>query len=219
MASVYLGHQQDIDRDVAIKVLPPHPGQDSRFVERFRLEARTIARLQHPHILPVYDYGDEDGILYLVMAYVRGGSLADRIRKGAMSPADAERLMTQMGSALDYAHRQNVVHRDVKPANILLDHEGHALLTDFGIVKLMEGSSQLTGTGGLIGTPAYMSPEQAQSDDVDHRSDLYSLGVVGYEMLTGKQPFHAETPMQIVLKQISAPPILFQRGRNTTCEF
>lgn len=208
MAAVYIGHQYDIDRDVAIKVLAPHPGQDTRFVERFRLEARTIARLQHPHILPVYDYGDEDGVLYLVMAYVRGGSLADRLRKGPLAPADAGRLLSQIGGALDYAHRQNVVHRDVKPANILLDREGHALLTDFGIVKLMEGSSGLTGTGGMIGTPAYMSPEQAQSDDVDHRSDLYSLGVVAFEMLTGRQPFNAETPMQIVLKQISAPPPL-----------
>jgi len=209
MATVYVGHQADIDRNVAIKVLPPHPGQDSRFVDRFQLEARTVARLQHPHIMPLYDYGDEDGILYLIMPYVTGGSLADRLRKGNLSISDAERLLNQIGGALDYAHRQNIVHRDIKPANILLDREGNALLMDFGIVKLLEvSSSQLTGTGGMIGTPAYMSPEQAQGLDVDTRSDLYSLAVVAYEMLTGKQPFVADTPMQIVLKQISAPPPL-----------
>ncbi|MCK6577822.1 MAG: serine/threonine protein kinase [Anaerolineae bacterium] len=208
MATVYVAHQDDIDRDVAIKVLPPHPGQDTRFIERFRLEARTIARLQHPHILPVYDYGDEGDVLYLVMAYVSGGTLADRLRKGPLRVVEADRLMHEIGGALDYAHRQNVVHRDVKPANILLDQEGHALLTDFGIVKLMEAGAALTGTGAMVGTPSYMSPEQAQSVEIDQRSDLYSLGVVGYEMLTGRQPFNAETAMQIVLKQISAAPPL-----------
>ncbi|MBK8022755.1 MAG: serine/threonine protein kinase [Chloroflexi bacterium] len=208
MATVYVAHQDDIDRDVAIKVLPPHPGQDTRFVERFRLEARTIARLQHPHILPVFDYGNDGDVLYLVMSYVRGGTLADRLHRGPLSLPEADRLMREIGGALDYAHRQNIVHRDVKPANILLDREGHALLTDFGIVKLMEAGAALTGTGAMVGTPSYMSPEQAQSVEVDHRSDLYSLAVVGYEMLTGRQPFNAETAMQIVLKQISAPPPL-----------
>ncbi|MDZ4767733.1 MAG: serine/threonine-protein kinase [Chloroflexota bacterium] len=208
MATVYVGHQDDIDRDVAIKVLAPHPGQDARFVGRFRQEARTIARLQHPHILPVYDYGDEDNILYLVMAYIRGGTLSERIRRGALNISETDRLIHEIGGALDYAHRQNVVHRDIKPANILLDREGHALLTDFGIAKLMEESSGLTGTGNLVGTPSYMSPEQAQSVEVDHRSDLYSLAVVAFEMLTGRQPFPGDTAMQTVLKHISAPPPL-----------
>lgn len=210
MATVYLGHQDDIDRDVAIKVLAPHPGQDARFVSRFRTEARTIARLQHPHILPVYDYGDQDGILYLVMAYVRGGTLSDRIRRGALGIPEAERLIREIGGALDYAHRQNVIHRDIKPANILLDHEGHALLTDFGIARLIEDStaSGLTGTGNLIGTPSYMSPEQAQSIELDHRSDQYALGVIAFEMLTGRQPFPGDTAMQTVMKHINAPPPL-----------
>ena len=210
MATVYKGHQVDIDRNVAIKVLPPHPGQDAQFVERFRLEARTIARLQHPHILPLYDYGDENGVLYLVMAFIDGGSVSDRIRRGAQNPKEIETLLKQVAGALDYAHRQGVIHRDIKPDNILLDREGHALLADFGIVKLVEGStsgtgSALTVTGGLVGTPAYMSPEQAQGLPVDGRSDIYSLGVVVFELLTGKQPFTADTPMQVVFKHVNAP--------------
>ncbi|MCC6804594.1 MAG: serine/threonine protein kinase [Anaerolineae bacterium] len=207
MATVYKGYQREVDRYVAIKVLPPHPGLNTQFVERFRLEARTIARLQHPHILPLYDYGDEGGILYLAMAYADGGSLSDRIRHGALPHSEVLRLFQQISGALDYAHRQNVIHRDIKPDNILLDREGHALLADFGIAKLMQdvGGITLTGTGGLVGTPAYMSPEQAQGLLVDNRSDIYSLGIVIFEMLTGKQPFAAETPMQLVFEHISSP--------------
>jgi serine/threonine protein kinase len=207
MATVYKGYQSEIDRYVAIKVLPPHPGQDEQFIERFRLEARTIARLQHPHILPLYDYGTEADVLYLVMAFIDGGSLHDRIRRhGALPLGEVERLLSQVGSALDYAHRQGIIHRDIKPDNILLDREGFALLADFGIVKIVEaGGGGLTVTGGLMGTPAYISPEQGQGLPIDHRSDLYSLGVVLYEMLTGKQPYTADTPMQLVFKQINAP--------------
>jgi tRNA A-37 threonylcarbamoyl transferase component Bud32 len=205
MATVYKGYQRDIDRHVAIKVMPPHPGQDANYVERFRLEARTVARLQHPHILPIYDYGDENGILYLVMALAEGGTLSDLIRRGPMALEEVERLMRQITSALDYAHRQGVVHRDIKPENILINREGYTLLADFGIVKITEGSSGMTITGGLVGTPTYMSPEQGQGLSVDHRSDLYSLGVVMYEMLTGTQPYTADTPMQLVFKHITEP--------------
>jgi tRNA A-37 threonylcarbamoyl transferase component Bud32 len=205
MATVYKGYQRDIDRHVAVKVMPPHPGQDSNYVERFRLEARTVARLQHPHILPIYDYGDENGILYLVMALAEGGTLSDLIRRGPMAPEEVERLMRQVTSALDYAHRQGIIHRDIKPDNIMLNREGYTLLGDFGIVKIIEGSSGMTVTGGLVGTPSYMSPEQGQGLPVDRRSDLYSLGVVMYEMLTGTQPYSAETPMQIVFKHITEP--------------
>lgn len=206
MATVYKGYQRDVDRFVAVKVLPPSPGQGREFVERFKQEARTIARLQHPHILPLYDYGDDDDILYLVTAFVDGGSLNDRIRRGALPLPEAQRLFEQIAGALDYAHRQNVIHRDIKPDNILLDREGHALLGDFGIAKLMQGVNTVNLTGnGLVGTPAYMSPEQAQGLPVDHRTDIYSLGVVLYEMLAGKQPYEAETPMQVVLKHMTAP--------------
>ncbi len=215
MATVYKGYREDIDRYVAVKVLPPHPGLDAQFVDRFKLEARTIARLQHPHILPLYDYGAEDDILYLVMAYVEGGSLADRIERGVLSLREIETLLRQMASALDYAHRQGVIHRDIKPDNILLDKEGHALLADFGIVKLTSGGSggRLTVTGGLVGTPAYMAPEQGRGEEITSSADIYSLGVVVYEMLTGRQPYSAETPMQVVIKHMNEP-IPSVRDRN-----
>jgi serine/threonine protein kinase len=205
MATVYKGYQQDIDRYVAIKVLPPHPGQDMQFVERFMLEARTIARLQHPHILPVYDFGTEDDILYLAIAYVQGGSLSDRIDRGPMPLQEVERVLSQLAAALDYAHRQGVIHRDIKPDNILLDGEGNVLLADFGIAKLVGGDTRLTATGGLIGTPAYIAPEQGQGLPISSSADIYSLGVVVYEMITGQQPYAAETPMQVVLKHMTEP--------------
>ena len=206
MAAVYKGYQQDVDRYVAVKVLSPHPAQDEQFVQRFRLEARTIARLQHPHILPLYDYGDQDDILYLVMPWLEGGSLAERIRDvGPLSLAETERILRQVASALDYAHRQGMIHRDIKPDNILLSAEGDALLSDFGIVKLIEGGTGLTGTGGMVGTPAYMAPEQAHGEPIGPAADIYALGVVVYEMLTGVQPYSADTPVQMLLKHISEP--------------
>ncbi len=219
MATVYKAYQPEIDRYVAVKVLPQALATDEQFVKRFRLEARTIARLQHPHILPLYDYGDENGILYLVMAYADGGSLADRIRRGAIPLPEIEHIFDEVASALDYAHRQNVVHRDIKPDNILIDHEGHSLLSDFGIVKLLENSSGATATltesGGIVGTPAYMSPEQAQGLPLAPQSDIYSLGIVIYEMIVGAQPFSAETPMQIAIKHITTPvPPLFDSRAN-----
>jgi hypothetical protein len=213
MATVYKGYQPDIDRYVAVKVMSPLPGQDSAFVERFKLEARTIARLQHPHILPLYDFGQEQGLLYLITAFAPGGSISDLIQQGPLPIATVERLLREVAGALDYAHRQNIIHRDIKPANILLDREGHALLADFGIVKLlsnMNTSPALTGTTGVIGTPAYMSPEQANGVNIDGRSDIYGLGVVVYEMLTGRQPFSAETPLQVLIKQITEPPPLLR---------
>jgi serine/threonine protein kinase len=205
MATVYKGFQPDIERYVAVKVLPPHPGQDRQFMDRFRLEARTIARLQHPHILPLYDYGADDDILYLVMAYIEGGSLSDRISQGPMPLLEVEKILRQVASAMDYAHRQGIIHRDIKPDNILMDREGHALLADFGIVKIIEGENRLTMTGGLVGTPAYMSPEQCQGLPVMNSADIYSLGVVVYEMITGRQPFVADTPMQVALRHMTDP--------------
>ncbi len=212
MATVYKGYREDIDRYVAVKVLPPHPGLDHQFIDRFRLEARTIARLQHPHILPLYDYGVEDDIIYLVMAYVAGGSLADMMDKGRIPLPEIERVLRQVAGALDYAHRQGVIHRDIKPDNILLDNDGNVLLADFGIVKIVSGESSdktnpaLTQTGGLVGTPAYMSPEQGSGlSDITARADQYSLGVVVYEMLTGEPPYTADTPMQVVIKHITEP--------------
>lgn len=204
MATVYIGYQESVGRRVAIKVLPPHPGLDDQFIERFKLEARTIGGLQHPHILPLYDHGNEDNILYLVMAYVEGGTLEDKMREGGMQLRDVERMLRQIASAMDYAHRRGIIHRDIKPGNILIDGEGNALLADFGIVKMTGGGSNLTGTG-VVGTPAYMAPEQGQGMALDGRADIYALGVVIFEMLTGHQPFSADTPMQVMLKHITEP--------------
>ncbi|GIL08495.1 MAG: hypothetical protein BroJett033_0060 [Chloroflexota bacterium] len=205
MATVYRGYQADVERDVAVKVLPTSPALGDEFVERFRLEARTIARLQHPHILPLYDYGVEDGILYLVTAYIGGGTLSDRIARGPLPLGEVNTLLRQIAPALDYAHRQGVIHRDIKPANILISTEGYPLLADFGIAKLVEGDSGLTATGGVIGTPAYIAPEQVQGLPVGPSADIYSLGVVVFEMLAGRQPYQAETPMQVLVKHMAEP--------------
>jgi serine/threonine-protein kinase len=209
MAAVYKGFQPDVDRYVAVKVLAQIPELNQPLIDRFKLEARTIARLQHPHILPLYDFGEARGLLYLVMAYVSGGSLSDMIAKGPVALSTAARILREVASALDYAHREGVIHRDIKPANILINSDGYVLLADFGIVKLLtEGktTANLTGGSGVVGTPAYMSPEQANGQPLDGRSDIYALGVVAYEMITGRQPFSAETPIQLLLKHLSEPP-------------
>ena len=168
MATVYKGYQASVGRSVAIKVLPPHPGLDERFIERFELEAKTIGQLQNPHILPLYDYGrTSDDILYLAMAFIDSGTLADEIERGPMSLERIEYLVRQIASALDYAHRRGVIHRDIKPGNILIDSDGNALLADFGIVKMLSNTATgITGTA-VLGTPAYMSPEQAHGVEID----------------------------------------------------
>jgi len=204
MATVYIGYQQTVDRQVAIKVLSPQLGLSSQFVERFQLEARTIARLQHPHILPLYDYGKHEDMLYLAMAYMDGGTVED-LMDGPMPIGRVREILKQVAGALDYAHRQGIIHRDIKPANILLDSEGNAVLADFGIAKLAEGNTNLTGTA-VVGTPAYMAPEQAQGLDIDGRADIYSLGVLAFEMLTDRQPFEADTMMQVMLKVMQEQP-------------
>lgn len=206
MATVYVAYQADIDREVAIKVLPPHPGQDPQFMERFQQEARTIARLQHPHILPVFDYGVENEILYLVMPYIGGGSLKELMMELRLPPARIVAIINAIASAIDYAHRQGVIHRDIKPDNILLDKEGNPSLTDFGIAKLLESNLQFTASGGFLGTPAYMAPEQGRGiKDIDGRADIYALGVLAFEMLTGNHPYSAETPMMVMFKHVSDP--------------
>jgi len=205
MATVYKAFQEDINRYVAVKVLPPQPDRDPQFIERFQLEAQTIARLQHPHILPVYDYGSEGDILYLIMAFVQGGSLADRIRQGPAPLKAVDRVLKHVAGALDFAHRQGIVHRDIKPENILIDREGHALLADFGIAKIVGGDSKLTATGGIVGTPMYLAPEQTKGLPVTAQADIYALGIVVYEMLTGQGPYSADTPMQVALKHVMEP--------------
>lgn len=201
MATVYLGKQASIDRYVAIKVLPPHPALDEAFKERFQLEAKTIGNLQNPNILPLYDYGTADDVIYLVMQYVDGGTLEDLIEMGAMSVPKVEQIVRSIASGLDYAHRKGVIHRDIKPSNILIQ-DGHTLLADFGMVKMVAGNSDLTGTS-IVGTPSYMAPEQGQGLDVNHGVDIYALGAMTYEMLTGQRPFSGSTPMQMILAHIN----------------
>jgi serine/threonine protein kinase len=203
MATVYKGHQPSIGREVAVKVLPPHPSLDENFIQRFELEARTIGTLQHPHILSLYDYGNEDDILYLVMQYADGGTLADLASDGTPDVRTIERVLRESASALDYAHRRGVVHRDIKPANILMDSEGHSFLADFGIVKMVSEGANLTGTN-IVGTPAYMAPEQGQGLEIDGRADIYSLGCLMFELLAGKPPYKADSPMQIILQHMNA---------------
>lgn len=203
MAKVYKGYQESIDRHVAVKVLPPHPALDEQFRERFQLEAKTIGGLQNPNILPLYDYGTEDDVVYLVMAYIEGGTLEDVIDSGPMDVQGVERILRSIASGLDYAHRKGVIHRDIKPANILMS-DGHPLLADFGLVKWMASGGNLTGTA-IIGTPSYMAPEQGQGLEVDARVDIYALGAMVYEMLAGQQPYSGSTPMQIIFKHINDP--------------
>lgn len=208
MATVYKARQPALQRYVALKVLHEHLARDTEFVKRFEQEARIAAALAHPNIIPIHDVGEDGGLHYLAMGYIAGQSLAARLQKaGALPLALALSIIRQVGAALDYAHARGVIHRDVKPSNILLTPDGHAVLSDFGIARAATGV-RLTQTGLLVGTPEYMSPEQAQGKEVDGRSDLYSLGIVAYEMLTGQVPFVADTPLVVLYKQVhEAPPM------------
>ena len=202
MATVYRARQSSINRIIAIKVLPPQFMHDPSFFERFKREVDVIAHLEHPHILPIYDYGEVDGLPFIAIRYLAGGSLADRLQAGPPALAVLEKPLAQIADALDHAHRGGIIHRDLKPANILLDEHNNAYLTDFGIARVL--NSSLTGSA-IIGTPAYMSPEQAHGTNVDGRSDIYSLGVVLFQMLTGREPFEAGTPVAVLLKHINEP--------------
>lgn len=204
MATVYKAYQPSLNRHVAIKILPPYLLHEPGFAERFTREAHAIAQLDHPNILPIYDFGKQENISYIVMKYVPAGTLHDQLGS-PMSPAQALEFIEQIAGALDLAHERGILHRDIKPSNILIDDRGWIYLSDFGLAKMVEGSVQLTGSGVGVGTPAYMSPEQGQGLPVDARTDVYSLGVVLFEMLTGRVPFEAETPMAVVIKHITDP--------------
>jgi serine/threonine protein kinase len=188
MAVVYLAQDTSVNRKVAIKVLPRQFTFDPMFRERFRREAEVIATLEHPCIVPMYDFGEYDEQPFIVMRYMSGGSLVNHLHGGPLQMPEIQRIIDRVGSALDEAHANQIVHRDLKPGNILFDQRGDSYLSDFGIVKLGEANASLTGSG-IIGTPAYMSPEQAQGvKDIDGRADLYALGIIFWEMLTGKPP-------------------------------
>ncbi len=210
MGAVYLARDRVLERAVAIKVLPPEGFATMEARERFRREARTVASLTHPNIVPMHAFGEAAGLGYYVMGYVRGEYLADRMqREGQLDPDDARRMLAELADALDYAHRSGVVHRDIKPDNILLDDAtGRPLLTDFGIAKAQAGGETLTQLGMVMGTPHYMSPEQASGEPgIDGRSDLYSLGVVAYAMLAGRPPFIGGSLQEVLIQHLTATPL------------
>ena len=204
MATVYRAYDPSFEREVAIKVLPRELLHDPQFRDRFRREIKTIASLEHPAIVPVYDVGEEDGVPYFVMRFMPGGSLTQWIEKGKFSLEDAARIIERLSSALAYAHKNGLIHRDLKPDNILFDNSGDPFISDFGVAKITDSATNMTGSG-IIGTPAYMSPEQAQGEKVDNRSDIYGLGVIIFQMLSGHQPYEATTPMGVAVKHITDP--------------
>jgi tetratricopeptide (TPR) repeat protein len=209
MAAVYRAHQTSVDRDVAIKVILKGIAGDPSAIQRFQREAKLIARLEHPHIVPVYDFDGTHEPPYIVMRYLDGGTLKEVMAQGLLPHNEVVALMQQMCSALDYAHRQGIIHRDIKPSNILIDREGNAFVGDLGLARLIgaEGSGkQITETGAIMGTPDYMSPEQAtSSENIDQRTDLYALGIMLFEMLTGTLPFEASSGMQMLMQHIQSP--------------
>ncbi len=206
MADVFRAHDTQLGREVAVKVLYSRFAEDAQFVERFKREASSAAGLSHPSIVGVFDRGEWDGTYYIAMELIEGRTLKDVIReRGPAPPEAATDIVTQILRALRFAHQRGVVHRDIKPQNVLVDAEGRVKVTDFGIARA--GASDMTETGSIMGTAQYLSPEQAQGRPVDARSDLYSVGVVLYEMLTGRVPFDAESPVTVALKQVSEAPI------------
>src|SRR5216117_1675344 len=202
MAIVFKARERQLERDVAIKVLPFSLAFDKEFVERFQREARTSAKLEHPSIIPIYRVGKSGRVIYFVMKFLRGKPLSSILAaRGSLPPAEIKKILADVARALAYAHKKEIVHRDIKPDNIMFDEHGHAVVTDFGIAKAASGG-KLTGTGMSIGTPHYMSPEQAKAQPLDGRSDLYSLGVVAYQCLTGGVPFDGEDSFSIGYKHI-----------------
>ncbi len=206
MATVYRAYQPALEREVAIKVIAPTYTTNPSFVQRFQREARATAKLHHPNILTIYDFGQDplSGEYYIVSELVEGKTLRERLGQ-PFTLQEAARLLQPLAEALDYAHEMGIVHRDVKPGNILLDRRGRPILGDFGIARIMEGTTELTASGLGVGTPAYMSPEQAMGEGIDGRSDQYSLGIVLYEMLSGKTPFQANTPVAMIMAHATRP--------------
>lgn len=206
MATVYLGYDPRFEREVAVKVLPRELlHADPQFRLRFEREAKIIAQLEHSAIVPVYDVGEADGQPFFVMRYMNGGSLSDRIRAGVSTIEEAARILGTIAPGLDEAHSKGIIHRDIKPSNILFDKKNVPYISDFGIAKLSQAQSGNVTGSAIIGTPAYMAPEQAQGEEIDGRSDIYALGIILYEMLTGRQPYEADTPMAVAIKHITDP--------------
>jgi serine/threonine-protein kinase len=210
MAVVFLAQDLVLERQVAIKLLPPELSHDAKLIPRFQQEAKTAAKLDHPNIIPIYRVESEAGLNYFVMKYVGGSSLEQLLDQGPLAIDLTRRVLREAAMALGHAHTRGIVHRDVKPANIMLETDGRVVLTDFGISKALEGGSALTGTGNIIGTPHYMAPEQAKGLEVDGRVDQYALAVVGHQILTGKQPFDGSSHSILYKHVFEAPPRIFE---------
>jgi serine/threonine protein kinase len=210
MAVVFLAQDLALERQVAIKVLPPEMAHDPKLIPRFQQEAKTAAKLDHPNIIPIYRVESEAGLDYFVMKYVTGHSLEQLLEQGPLPIDLGRRVLREAALALGHAHQRGIVHRDVKPANIMLESDGRVVLTDFGISKALEGGSALTGTGAIIGTPHYMAPEQAKGLEVDGRADQYALAIVGHQILTGKQPFEGSAHSILYKHVFEPPPPVFQ---------
>ncbi|MFZ5903225.1 MAG: serine/threonine protein kinase [Chloroflexota bacterium] len=217
MAIVYKAYDTRLESEVAVKVIRTErlaPEILQRAMKRFEREAKSLAQLTHPNLVKVLDYGEYEGRPYLVMPFLPGGTLKRKLKGQPMPWQEAARLLIPIARALDYAHKRNLIHRDVKPSNILITESGEPMLTDFGVAKIIdeEATVDLTGTSAAVGTPEYMAPEQATSKNLDHRADIYALGIVFYEMVTGRRPFQADTPLAVLFKHASEPlprPTLF----------
>lgn len=206
MATVYRAYHEALDRYVAIKVLHPLYSGDESFLRRFEREARLVARLEHPNIVPIYDFAYHNEHPYLVMRYVEGQTLKERQHRGDFSQSEIRAIVSAIASGLDYAHSQGVLHRDIKPSNILLTPEGGVYITDFGLARMAQAGTSTMSQDMMLGTPQYISPEQARGDvELDGRTDLYSLGIVLYEMVTGRVPFKSDTPYSIIHDHIFTP--------------
>jgi len=204
MATVYLAVQESLGRSVVLKTINTAEAESETYGERLVNEARIIAALRHPHIITIYDVGATEELVYIAMEYVDGGDLDARIRTG-LEPVEALDILSKVASALDFAHREGVVHRDVKPANILFRRDGTPVLTDFGIAKRTRVDSELTSTGTILGSPYYMSPEQTEGTSLDGRTDVYSLGIIFYEMLTGRRPYVGDSAIKVLVQHLQSP--------------
>ncbi len=205
MAVVYRAVQQPLGREVALKALSPELFQDDGFVKRFEAEAKTLAKLDHPNILPIYDFELADGMAYLTMPLIRGGTLRDVLNRGPLDTLSAWRYLREIGDGLQHAHDAGIVHRDLKPTNVLIHSDGRAMLADFGLARGAGQPTHLTTVGLAIGTPGYMAPEQVMGHDVDRRADIYAMGVLTFEMLTGRLPFIGANRMEVAYATVNAP--------------
>jgi serine/threonine-protein kinase len=206
MAEVFRATDTKLARTVAVKVILQTHAAEEHFLERFLREARMVASLEHPNILPIYDFGEENGVPFLVMPYLPGGSLRDRLKAGPVPLAVASAWIAQLADALDAAHAAGVLHRDVKPANVLLGKDDRLFLADFGIAKMLESQKGLTATGVVVGTPVYMAPEQAQGRPASPATDRYALAVVAFEILAGRPPFEGDSVLSLMHQHVATPP-------------